>query len=177
MATRFLGLNYHAYAGAAAPDAAALRRAVDVLRRVPFGLLEEVAASYALLAHALSVSTATCALLHAAFRDAADVGERRSTQLVDRDRRARLAGRATSAELHSRVAANATLRAAFEARNALDRALYGAATTVFCAEWRRAVAAPPGRSCLAAVARPPICANETDATLAALDAAYPPFPD
>ena len=128
VATRMLGMNRHAYAGAAKPDDAALRRSVGVLRRVPFGILEAPRESYALLAHAFSVNASTCQRLRDDFRNLADVGTRRSKNLQLR---------------HAEdVASNATLRRAFERYNGFDRALYGAARGIFCDEWRRALADP-----------------------------------
>ena len=53
-------MNSGAFTGADVPDDSALRRAVDVLKRVPFGLLEDARNSYLLLAHALSASPETC---------------------------------------------------------------------------------------------------------------------
>lgn len=72
VATRMLGLNSGAFTGADVPDADALDRAVEVLRRVPFGLLEDAKSSYLLLAHALSASPETCLRLFDIFRGAFD---------------------------------------------------------------------------------------------------------
>ena len=149
VATRMLGMNEHAYAGAATPDDAALARGVGVLRRVPFGLLEAPRESYALLARAFSVNASTCHKLRDDFQTLADVGARRSN--------------AESLRRAAAVASNATLRRAFERHNGLDRALYGAARGIFCDEWRAALADPA--SCIPALARsgdvdaaPDICA-------------------
>jgi hypothetical protein len=55
VASRMLGEDLHAY-HPKSEDNASLDRAVSMLRRIPFGLIEEPGASFMLLAHAFSRS-------------------------------------------------------------------------------------------------------------------------
>lgn len=156
------------------PDDASLRRAVDVLRRVPFGILEAAGPSYLLLAHAFSHDAASCAALVGRFEPFSAVGLNAHANNAGKGGRASV----TSDAVRGRVAGNATLRAGFEAHNGLDRRLYRAGVVLFCAEWRRARASPPGRSCLPALAAgedPPLCGGAGGAALRDLDAEYPPL--
>lgn len=107
-------------------------------------------------------------------------------------------GSVTDDAIRAKVHDNATLKAAFERINGLDRALYDAgvarspafifssrgpfdaravAQVIFCAEFRRARTENKARSCLPALARaePAACDGVTDADLRALAVTYPPF--
>jgi len=176
VATRMLGDNAHAYGArrsgglAPMPDAASLRRAVGALRRIPFGLLEAADASWLLLAHALSTTRDACAAIAAALAPHRTHARGDVTGGHARGKHSPQEAAAAAA-----IRANATLRAAFERRNGLDRRLYDAAVVIFCDEWRRALA--DGDSCVRdlADAPPALCATATSRDVAALDAAYPPF--
>ena len=80
-------------------------------------------------------------------------------------------GSVTDDAIRAKVHDNATLKAAFERINGLDRALYDAGRAVWCAEWARA--ARNGATCVAGDPPDALCAGAPD--LAAVDAAYPPF--
>ena len=141
VAVRMLGDHAQAYRGAVVPDPASLARALAVLDKLPFAIFEALDASFLLLAHAFSTSNASCAALADRLRPLARTGVRHT-------------GRVTLLRREA-LANNASLRAAFERHNALDRALYDGATNLWCAEWRRATADPD--SCVTGAPPPSLC--------------------
>ena len=170
-----LGDAGNAYRRKGAPDEASLRRGVDVLRRVPFGILEAVTQSYLLLAHAFSSDRATCARLYDRFHAIADHG----SNVHGVNARTVPSQPSVNESARSTVFANATLRDAFERSNGLDRRLYEAGIVIFCGEWARARKARHSWSCLPDLASdigdPDVCRGVDRWATNRLRALYPPF--
>ena len=118
-------------------DGASLLRSIGTLRRIPFVLIEEERASYLLLAYTLTETKERCGILYATFEPFIAVGSNRQG--------------GTAANAASKVHGNATLRAEFDAANALDLELYEAAWGVWCEHWRAALLAPKRESCVAEI--------------------------
>ena len=139
VAVRMLGDHGMAYDGRIRPDGASLARALAVLARVPFVVFEAFDDSLLLLARAYTNSSRSCAALADRLRP---LGARnaRPTDAATLQRR-------------GAIAANASLRAAFERANGLDRRLYDGAVRIWCAEWARAASDP----CLQHRPPPVIC--------------------
>ena len=160
IATKMLGLNVHPYAESASPDAAALERAALVLQRVPFGVYEELHASYLLFAHIYSTNREMCTKIYSALRPIMDQGLRRHVSGSHGD------------QLHANITQslyqNESLRRVFEESNKFDVPLYQTAKSLWCQAWSAAIhqsGSSPLRSCIAEVAEnlfgrtktPPIC--------------------
>lgn len=149
--TRMLGENGFGYDANVRVDAKSLERALLVLKRVPFGLMEEVSASYLLFVHEFSTDRESCLRLVELLKSVVTTGTRRHKRNLPVPKGLHKNG-ASYEETAANILANKTHHSAFESANEYDLALYASAQSIWCDQWRSALQATPQSSCLADVA-------------------------
>ena len=149
--TRMLGENGFAYDASVRVDSKSLERAMLVLKRVPFGMMEEVNASYLLFAREFSTNREFCSRLVGLLKSIVTSGTRRHKRNLPAPKGHRKNG-FTYEEKSASIIGNDSHRFAFESVNEYDLALYASAQSIWCDQWRSALRAAPGRSCLPEVA-------------------------
>ena len=162
--TRMFGENALAYNASVHVSVQTLERAVAILKRVPFGIMEEVSASYLLFAHVFSTTHETCLMLVEVLKGIVASGSRRHKLKFSSSSRPRKFEPSYEKKAES-IIRNKTHYTAFLSANEFDVALYASAQIIWCDQWRSALRATSARSCVAAVAReqiglsriPPLC--------------------
>jgi hypothetical protein len=159
------GENALAYNASVHVSVQSLERAVAILKRVPFGIMEEVSASYLLFAHVFSTTHETCLMLVEVLKGIVASGTRRHKSKFSFSSSRQRKFEPSYEEKAESIIRNKSHYTAFLSANEFDVALYASAQIIWCDQWRSALRATSARSCVTAVARdqiglsriPPLC--------------------